>query len=172
MGSITVDSSFLINLYMLGRLDVLCKVYDKVLVSPTVRKECSRIEYALNTMPCIIYVTLSEEEKEKVFAMHEEIQKKFPGEHTGEVEALVIANSRKIPLMISDNFAPWYLRSKHTEIEVALARGSHALVEGIEKKVIEIKSAEELRSFLGELEGIYPRKAIEIIRKKFEGRFK
>lgn len=172
MGSVTVDSSFLINLYMLGRLDILCKVYDKVLVSPTVRKECSRIEYALNAMPCIEYVTLSGEEKEKVSAMHEEIRKKFPGEHTGEVEALVVASSRKIPLMISDNFAPWYLRSKHTEIKVTLARGSHTLVEGIEKKVLEIRSAEELRSFLSELEGIYPRKAIELIRKKLEGRFK
>lgn len=59
----------------------------------------------------------------------------------GEVEALVVASSRKIPLMISDNFAPWYLRSKHTEIKVALARGSHTLVEGIEKKVLEIRSA-------------------------------
>lgn len=172
MGSVTVDSSFLINLYILGRLDILCKIYDKVLVSPTVRKECSRIEYALNAMPCIEYVTLSRKEEEKIFAMHEEIQKKFPGEHMGEVEALVIASSRKIPLMISDNFAPWYLKSRHTEIEVVLARGSHALVEGIEKKVLEIRNAEELRSFLGELEGIYPRKAIELIREKLEGRFK
>ena len=172
MGSITVDSSFLINLYMLGRLDILCKIYDKVLVPPTVRRECSRIEYALNAMPCIEYVTLSSEEKERVSAMHEEIQKKFPGEHGGEVEALVVANFRKIPLMISDNFAPWYLKSKHAEIEVALARGSHALVEGIEKKSLEIRNAKELESFLSELEGIYPRKAIDTIRKKFEDRFK
>ncbi|MFQ6129435.1 MAG: hypothetical protein ACE5OT_01325, partial [Candidatus Hadarchaeaceae archaeon] len=168
MVSITVDSSFLINLYMLGRLGILCKIYDRVLVPPTVKKECSRIEYALNAMHCIEYVTLSEEEGEKVSVMHEEIQKRFPGEHRGEVEALVVASYRKIPLMISDNFAPWYLRSKHTEIEVTLARGSYTLVEGIEKKVLEIRGAEELRSFLSELEGIYPRKAIELIREKLE----
>lgn len=172
MGIITADSSFLINLYMLGRLDILCKIYDKVLIPPTVRRECSRIEYALNTMPCIEYVALSRKEEEKVSAVHEEIQKRFPGEHRGEVEALVVASSRKIPLMISDNFAPWYLKSKHAEIEVALARGSHALVEGLEKKVFEIKNAGELSSFLNELEGIYPRKVIELIRKKFGGRFK
>lgn len=152
--------------------DILCKIYDRVLVPPTVRKECSRIEHALNTMSCIEYVILSGGEKEKVATMHEEIQKKFPGEHAGEVEALVVSSSRKIPLMISDNFAPWYLRSKHAEIKVELARGSYTLVEGIEKKVLEIGSVGELKSFLSELEGIYPRKTIELIRRKLEGRFK
>lgn len=53
-----------------------------------------------------------------------------------------------------------------------LARGSYPLAEGIEKKVLEIRSTEELRSFLSELEGIYPRKAIELIRKKFKSRLK
>lgn len=97
MVSVTVDSSFLINLYILGRLDILCKIYDKVLVPPTVRKECSRIEYALDALPCVKYETLSEGEKEKASTMHEDIQEKFPGEHMGEVEALVVASSRKSP---------------------------------------------------------------------------
>lgn len=98
-------------------------------------------------------------------------RKNFQGS-TGEVEALIVASFRKIPLMISDNFAPWYLKSRHAEIEVVLARGTHALVEGIEKKVLEIKNAKEFKLFLSELEGIYPRKVIDTIRKKFEGRFK
>ncbi|MDI6884695.1 MAG: hypothetical protein QMD00_06210 [Hadesarchaea archaeon] len=123
-------------------------------------------------MPCIKYVALSREEEEKVSTAHEEIQKRFPGEHRGEVETLVVASTRKIPLMISDNFAPWYLKSRHREFKVALARDSHALVEGIERKVLEIKNVEELSSFLSELEGIYPRKVIELIRQKFKGIFK
>lgn len=106
-------------------------------------------------MPCIKYIALSKREAEKVSVLHKEIQRRFPGEHKGEVEALVVASSRKIPLMISDNFAPWYLKSKHEEIEVTLLRGFHALVEAIETEVLKIKSVEELNSFLSELEGIY-----------------
>jgi predicted nucleic acid-binding protein len=170
--SITVDSSFLINIYMLKRLDILCKIYDEVLVPPTVKRECLKIEHALNAMPCIKFVDLSKEETKKVSMLHKEIQQKFPGEHRGEVEALVVASSRKIPLMISDNFAPWYLKSKHAEIKVILARGFHAFVEGIETKVLKIKNVEGLNAITSELEGIYPRKTIEVIRKKFKDRFK
>lgn len=157
---------------MLKRLDILCRIYNEVLVSPTVKRECSKIEHALNAMPCIKYIVLSKKEAEKVSTLHEEIRRKFPGEHRGEVEALVVASSRKIPLMISDNFAPWYLRSKHAEIEVTLARGFYIFVEGIETKAMKVKSAEELNSLLSELEGIYPRKAIDFIKKKFKGRFR
>lgn len=173
MKSITVDSSFLINLYLLGQIDLLCKTYIEVLISPTVRRECLKIKSVLDTLPCIKYVELTSDEKKKVETLHKELEEKFAGQHRGETEALVLAASRGVPLMISDNFAPWYLKSKHEEIaKVKLVRGSHIFIQAIENKILVLKNKEDLKNLLRKLEGIYPKKTLDFIWRKFEGRFK
>lgn len=111
---ITSDASFLINLHLLGWLELLCKIYDKVLITPTVKKECSKIRIILDRMPCMVYVKPSNEEQKFSLGLDKELKKKFPGEHRGEVEALVVAHLRNIPLLLSDN-SPWYLRERHKE---------------------------------------------------------
>ncbi|PIV70285.1 MAG: hypothetical protein COS08_01035, partial [Euryarchaeota archaeon CG01_land_8_20_14_3_00_38_12] len=150
-GLITVDSSFLINFYLLGWLRFLCKVYDKVLVTPTVRRECIKIKDKMDALPCITNVRLSDKEKKMITKMVEEIKQKFPGEHTGECEALAVAHCRKIPLLVSDNFAPWYLTSRVKGISVEIERGSYVVAKALETGVIKPKNDKELEYILDEL---------------------
>ncbi len=163
--SVTADSSFLINIYLLGWLHILCEIYKEVLITPTVKRECNKIREKLEHMPCITYVELSKSEEEKISKMLKELKAKFPGEHRGEVECLVVADSRNIHLLLSDNFAPWYLRSKHN-LSVKIERGYYAIVEALEINALKRRN---LKKILEKMEGVYPKKIIEIIRRKFGG---
>ncbi len=162
--SIVVDSSFLINLYLLGWFDILCKIYDEIVITPTVKRECKKIENHLKKMECVSWVELSKEEEKEVSKLLEEISKKFPGEHRGEIECVAVAKFRGIPLLISDNFAPWYLKERH-RFPIEIERGHYVITEALGDNVLK---REDLDKILMKIEGVYPKKAIDVIRKKFE----
>jgi len=164
--SIVVDSSFLINMAILNWLDVLCQVYEEIIVTPTVEKECERIKSKLDSMSCVKYIHLSGRENEMVSKLLGEMELKFPGEHRGEVESLVVANSRGIPMLISDNFAPWYLKSKHSEIPAEVERGYYVVAKALE---INALKKEDMEDILKKMKGTYPKKAIDAIKERFGG---
>lgn len=122
------------------------------------------IEDNLKKIECISYVELFKEEEKEAERLLRKISKKFPGEHRGEIECVVIANSRKIPLLISDNFAPWYVKEKY-KIPIEIERGHYVITEALKANVLKTKDLEKI---LKKIEGVYPKKAIDFIQKKFK----
>jgi len=103
MVEIVADSSFIINTDILNWLDLLCAVFNKVWITPTVKKETEKIKRLLE-LNCVTITELTNEENKIVNQYLKELEKKFPGQHRGEIESLVIANLRNIPFLISNNF--------------------------------------------------------------------
>ena len=167
MIEIVADSSFIINIDILHWLDLLCAIFDKVWITPTVKKETEKIKRLLK-LDCITITELTDEESDIVNQYLKELENKFPGEHRGEIESLVVANLRNIPLLISDNFSPWYIKSKYTEITVDIKRGIHVISMAIDEKIILIKNKDDLEQLLQKIKGFYPEKAIKSIKKKFQ----
>ncbi|MFX1512110.1 MAG: hypothetical protein ACFFCQ_05955 [Promethearchaeota archaeon] len=130
MKSIAVDTSFLINMHILGLLDQLCKICDPIFITPSVWEETSELHSLLLKLRCIKRISLSEEERKVAQELHDEFTRKYKGTHHGEIEALVVATFRKIPLILCDNFAPWYLQKLHRGLYLKpqIARG-HSAVE-------------------------------------------
>lgn len=143
MVEIVADSSFIINLDILSWLNLLCAVFDKVWITPTVKRETEKIKRLLE-LDCVELTELSNEENKIVNQYLKELEEKFPGQHRGEIESLVIAKSRNIPFLISDNFSPWYIKSKDPEMKVEIKRGIHFILMALDKKIIIIKNKEDL----------------------------
>ncbi|NVM31122.1 MAG: hypothetical protein HWN65_19955 [Candidatus Helarchaeota archaeon] len=171
MVEIIADSSFIINIAILNWLDLLCAIFNKVWITPTVKKETEKIKNLLK-LDCITIIELSDEENDIVNQYLKELEKKFPGEHRGEIESLVVANFRGIPLLISDNFSPWYIKSKYSGIKVEIKRGIHFISMAIDEKIILIKNKEDLEHLIQKIRGFYPEKAIQSIKKKIQFNFK
>ena len=87
---VTIDTSFLVILKLLGYLRHLCKDFSEVLLSPEVWKESSQFHFELNQLDCIRTVELSDEEEEESSLLHEEFTKHFTGKHLGEIQTLVM----------------------------------------------------------------------------------
>ena len=72
-----------------------------------------------------------------------------------------MAQSRTIPLVISDNFAPLLLQKQHPEYQrVTIHRGWWVIGRLIETKALAVE-------FLNELDGRYPQKALKALRRLF-----
>lgn len=156
-----VDSSFLYNAFQLEILPYLCYLFDRIILVPSVLSECVRFQTQLLQLKCIEKVSLTDAEKREVDKLHKEFTEHFPGKHLGEVECLVVANSRTEEVVISDNFAPWFLQKKHSKYDkVRIHRGWWVVGRLIEMKKIDI-------AFLEKLEGRYPRKALDKLRRLF-----
>ncbi len=178
VGKIVVaDSSFLINIHIMKWITLLCRVYDKVFVTPTVARECIKIKGTLDRLPCIESIELTREEEKKVSELLSIMAKKFPGEHRGEIECLAASVLRGVPLLISDNFAPWYLQSQDSALaKVRIVRGYYFVAEALEMSVLTARSKRDAETIIRKLSGVYPREAIDRIRKtllgSLEGEFK
>ena len=87
--TIIADTSVLIAFEKLGRLHLLCRVYEEILLPPAVRNE-----YSSDSQPCFIYAqaphglsTLLETEI---------------GMGRGESEAIALAFTSNVPILIDD----------------------------------------------------------------------
>jgi len=159
---VTLDTSFLVNITRLNVLQYICKIFSEILISPKVWNESFQFHEHLEELPCIKRVTLSKEEQQKVNVLHDHFTANFPGEHLGEIEALVLAETRGYFLVISDNFAPWYIRKDHPEFSnVKIYRGSYFITRLIEMGFIGKK-------ILDDLKGIYSQKEIDRIRERLK----
>ena len=154
-----VDSSFLYNAYQMDLLPILCKVFEKLILVPSVVSECVRFHDQLRLLKCAEEIKLSPYEVEEVKKLHSFFTESFPGKHHGEIECLVVANVRKENLVISDNFAPWYLQ-KHLQgyHNVDIYRGWWIIGHFIENNELPLE-------FLDKLEGRYPKKALTNLRR-------
>lgn len=160
LDSVVVDASFIINMYQLSLIAKLCEVFDKVLVTPTVWKECQRIWEELEHVHCMSQVVLSSEENEMAEKLHSEFCESYPGFHRGEIEALVLANTRDCPIVISDNFAPWVVQKRHPEFErIRIYRGFYFVESLLDAKLI-------TSDVVKQLQGMYPRKVIRRLEQK------
>ncbi|MFW9917209.1 MAG: hypothetical protein ACFFGZ_16515 [Candidatus Thorarchaeota archaeon] len=157
-----LDTSFLINIKKLGCLDLLCDVFAEVILSPEVWKESFQFHKELESLSCISLTKMSAEENQLVEQLHEEFTETFPGKHRGEIETLVIAKVRRIQLVISDNFAPWFIRRIHSEFEnIKIFRGMYFF-----SRIFELEMLN--KDFLDKLRGIYPEKEITRLREAIE----
>lgn len=157
-----VDSSFLYNVWQLKILSKLCVIFEKIYLVPSVIAECQRFRDELADLTCSEEVILSAEEREKAAELHQEFIGSFPGQHHGEIECLVVAQSRAVPLVISDNFAPWFLQKQHSEYRgVTIHRGWWVIGRLIETKALTVE-------FLTELNGRYPQKALKTLWRLFQ----
>lgn len=119
-----MDSSFLYNAFQLEILRYLCLLFDRIILVPSVLSECVRFQSQLLQLKCVEKVILTDIEKREVNKLHKEFTERFPGKHLGEIECLVVANSRAEEIVISDNFAPWFLQKKHSTYDkVKIHRG-------------------------------------------------
>jgi hypothetical protein len=104
---------------------------------------------------------LNNSEQEEVEKLHKEFTEEFPGKHLGEIECLVVANSRDEQVVISDNFAPWFLQKKHQIYDqVVIHRGWWVIGRLIELDKLSI-------NFLDKMKGRYPKKALNKLRSLF-----
>lgn len=160
LDSVVVDASFIINAYQLSLIDKLCEVFDEILFSPTVWKECQRLWKELGQLRCVKQVILSAAENEKAKELHTNFCESYPGFHLGEIEALVVAKTRNCPIVLSDNFAPWFLRKMYPEFErIQIYRGFYFVDKLLEAKVIPTE-------VLKRLHGIYSQKIIRQLEQK------
>lgn len=159
---VTLDTSFLVNLILLGYLQHLCKVFSEVVLSPEVWKESYQFHSELNQLHCIRTIELTKKEEIESNLLHNEFIKQFPGKHLGEIETLVLARSRGYYLVISDNFAPWYIRKSHEEYSnVKIFRGTYFFGRLIELEIITIDSLEKLK-------GTYAQKDITRMKRRLK----
>jgi len=157
-----VDSSFLYNAFQMDLLLILCKVFQKLILVPSVLSECIRFQDQIDQLKCVEQVKLSSLEVEEVNKLHKSFVKSFPGKHYGEIESLVVANMRNEKLVISDNFAPWYIQKNNQEYKkVEIYRGWWIIGHLIENKELSLE-------ILNKLEGRYPKKAIDNLRRNLE----
>lgn len=158
----TLDTSFLVNLKLLGVLPHLCAVFSEIVLSPEVWKESSQLHSELSQLPCITVVELTKAERIKSEVLHTEFKQDFPGKHLGEIETLVLARTRGYLLVISDNFAPWYIQKKHAEFsDVQIFRGMYFFSRLIELEVV-------TKDILEKLEGTYPNKDIQRMKRRLK----
>ncbi len=162
MKSAIVDTSFLINMHILGLLDILCNIYDTIFITSTVWDESAELHPFLLKLQCLKQIILTDEELRAEKELHEEFTAKYKGVHHGEIEALIVASFRNIPLVLCDNFAPWYLqRTRGGSLsEPQIARGHSAVERMLSKGLIN-------PTFIDNLEGTYPKKAINKLRRRF-----
>ncbi len=157
-----VDSSFLYNAFQLEILHYLCLLFDRIILVPSVLSECVRFQSQLLQLKCVEKVILTGTEKREVDRLHKEFIEQFPGKHLGEIECLVVANSRTEEIVISDNFAPWFLQKIHSKYnKVSIHRGWWVVGRLIEMNELDI-------GFLEKLEGRYPRKALDKLWRLFK----
>lgn len=157
-----VDSSFLYSAFQLEILRYLCLLFDRIILVPSVLSECVRFQSQLLQLKCVEKVILTDIEKREVDKLHTEFTERFPGKHLGEIECLVVENSRAEEIVISDNFAPWFLQKKHSKYDkVKIHRGWWVVGRLIEIKKLDI-------GFLEKLTGRYPRKALDKLRRLFQ----
>ena len=157
-----VDSSFLYNAFQLEILHYLCLLFDRIILVPSVLSECVRFQSQLLQLKCVEKVILTSIEEMEVDRLHKEFTERFPGKQLGEIECLLVANSRAEEIVISDNFAPWFLQKKHPKYDkVRIHRGWWVVGRLIEMKKLEI-------DFLEKLEGRYPRKSLDKLRRIFQ----
>lgn len=157
-----MDSSFLYNAFQLKILPDLRHLFDRIILVPSVLSECERFQTQLLQLECVERVNLTEIENKEVEKLHKEFIEQFPGKHFGEIECLVVANSRAEELVISDNFAPWFLQKIHPKYDqVKIRRGWWVMGRLIEIDKLGI-------DFLVKLEGRYPKKALGKLRRLFE----
>ena len=148
------DTSFLVNVKRLQVIEDLCNVFSELYIPSTVWDESFQFQSQLERLPCVDIVELTPEEKEEVEKLHEAFTEIFSGTHRGEIEAFVLAKSRGYSLVISDNFAPWYLRKQNLEYSnVLIYRGTYYFARLIELGLID-------KNYLQSLEGTYPAKEI------------
>ena len=146
------STSFLVNIKLLNILKYLCEVFKEIIISPEVWNESFQFQSELESLECIKIVRLENEEMNKVHQLHNEFTKNYPGKHTGEIEALVLSQSREYSLVVSDNFAPWYIRKHHNEYsKVNIFRGTYFIARLIEIGVLDVDFTETLK-------GIYLKK--------------
>ena len=80
----------------------------------------------------------------------------------GKIETLVLARSRGYYLVISDNFAPWYIRKSHEEYSnVKIFRGTYFFGRLIELEIITI-------DYLEKLKGTYAQKDITRMKRRLK----
>lgn len=78
-----------------------------------------------------------------------------------EIESLVLSQSRGYFLVISDNFAPWYIRKHHEEYsDVRIFRGTYFFTRLLELGKIKI-------DFFDKLIGTYSTKDISRIKQRY-----
>lgn len=156
-----LDTSFLVNIKLLNILKYLCEVFKEIIMSPEVWNESYQFHSELENLACIKIVRLENEEIDKVNQLHDEFVQNYPGKHKGEIEALVLSQSRGYSFVVSDNFAPWYIRKHHDEYsKVNIFRGTYFIARLIEIGVLEVDFTEQLK-------GIYSIKDISRIRKRY-----
>ncbi|MFX0115956.1 MAG: hypothetical protein ACFFB3_15500 [Candidatus Hodarchaeota archaeon] len=157
----TADTSFFVNMHILRLLDLLCEVFDQILIPPSVWEESFELHSVLSKPACIEEAILTDEESREAEQLHKEFTNIYKGEHHGDVEALVMAVHCMIPLMVCDNFAPWYLQrtGKATLSHVKIARGFTAVERRLSDGLISSDVIERL-------EKTYPRKINERLRKQ------
>ncbi|MHA1972130.1 MAG: hypothetical protein ACTSW1_03985 [Candidatus Hodarchaeales archaeon] len=121
-----LDTSFLVNLKILGYLEYICDVFHQIVIPPSVYKESYQFYHELEKLACTTLVELTNDEKKMVDQLHKEFTSIYPGKHFGEIEALVIAQQRELNLLISDNFAPWFIKKNHKRFSnVSIFRGTY-----------------------------------------------
>ncbi len=156
-----LDTSFLVNLKRLDVLKYLCDVFEEILISPEVWKESFQFHDDLEKLTCIKKEKLTTAERERVNELHEEFSSHFSGKHFGEIEALVLSQSRGFFLVISDNFAPWYIRKHYEEYsKVYIFRGTYFFARLLELGKIKKK-------FFDKLIGTYSTKDISRIKQRY-----
>ena len=156
-----LDTSFLVNLRRLEVLKYLCDVFNEILISPEVWKESFQFHQDLEKLNCITKEELTTAERERVNELHEEFSSHYAGKHVGEIETLVLSQSRGYFLVISDNFAPWYIRKHHEEYsEVKIFRGTYFFTRLFELGKIKI-------DFFDKLIGTYSTKDIFRIKQRY-----
>ncbi|MFX1512765.1 MAG: hypothetical protein ACFFCQ_09280 [Promethearchaeota archaeon] len=157
-----LDTSFLVNIKRLQTLQYLCTAFSKVIITPEVWKESYQFHSQLEELPCIKVINLSSEETNEVNSLHDEFTERFSGKHIGEIETLVVAQSRNCFLVISDNFAPWYIRERHYKYsKVEIYRGIYYFTRLIEIGIL-------TKNVLEMLEGTYSQKEIQRMKEKMK----
>ncbi|MHA2247081.1 MAG: hypothetical protein ACXADY_19205 [Candidatus Hodarchaeales archaeon] len=158
-----LDTSLLINVKILEVLDYLCEIFSEIIITPEVWRESFQFQSDLRKIECLTLVELTKSEENDTRRLHDEFSASFPGKHRGEIEALVLSKSRGYSLLISDNFAPWYIKKNHKEFSgVRIYRGTYFFASLVDLTNI---SAD----FIDKLVGIYPQKDIQRMKRRFKG---
>ncbi|MHA2368957.1 MAG: hypothetical protein ACXADX_09055 [Candidatus Hodarchaeales archaeon] len=160
--SATADTSFLVNMHILGLLDLLCEVLDRIIIPPSVWEESFELHAILAKLACLETVSLTEDEQQEAYRLHDIMSENYKGKHHGEIEALVVAAKRQIPLLLCDNFAPWYLQRIENRAlsTVKITRGFYAVEKLLEANLVH-------SDIIRNLEGTYSKKVIERLRRQF-----
>ena len=68
--SAKVDTSFLINMHILGLFDLLCEEYEELIVTPSVWDESIELLSMLLKLKCLKQTKLKQHEQEEVDRLH------------------------------------------------------------------------------------------------------